>query len=299
MKTPLKCPTTHKTCITSVFLVFACLSLVGKPLAFTAQTPAETHYLWNAAVGVPAANALLPAGYLRLAFQNDYGLKELMHKDLNFAWVSHKNCFHLHLSHYGFSKFGKLSLQTGYARAFGPRVAVGMSVWYFLQHAEHYAANHSLSIDLSALFFLSKKLGLSLCLFNPIAMKYGFTGSFIIPMQFRIEAFYRLADELIIAAVAEKFLPGKLEIGLNIFYQPVRVLFLQGTFTQVRSGLGVLCRWKQIVAGVRVMADYRLGITTQCELNYFFTHEKHQPASAFYFRSRTPSGAARHRRRLQ
>lgn len=297
MKTTVNSATTCSSSAMRPFCSLLYLLFTGMLFISPAQSSVETYYLGCVAVETPAANAMLPVGCLRLAFKNDFCLKELMYKEFGFVWTRHRNSCHLHLSHFGFSKFGRLSLQAGYARMFGPRLSIGMSLWYLLQHAGGYAAIHSLSIDLSALFFITQKFGLSVFMFNPVAFKYGITGKCIIPMRFRIEVFHKLHPRLIISGLTEKDFPGGLEMGTALYYQPVGILFLHGICTQRKCGLGILCRWRRMSAGVRVLADYRLGLSIQCELNCFFNHEKTHTVAVIPPRSDVASSAAGFRHR--
>ena len=220
--------------------------------------------------GFPAARCMLPASYAHAGFRNDYGLKEMMFGEVEFDFIHHQDAFLVSASHYGYSGFGELAVHIGYGRRFGNKVAVALRGVYLLNHATHYAPRHSFTVDFSAYCQVSRAIGLSVNIYNPIRMKYGVTGNEVIPMVFALQADYQPNEKLILSLYGDKTLPGALDAGIKMFYHPVSNLIISGTAALTHCGIGIFVPWRQLVFSIKADWYYRVSVSTQGGIGYYF-----------------------------
>lgn len=221
----------------------------------------------------PAARCMLHSPYLSTSIHNDFCIKEMMFKELEFDFIHGQDALLASASHYGYSGFGELAVHLGYGRRFGNKVAVALRGVYLLNHATHYAPRHSFTVDFSAYCQISRTIGLAVCLYNPIRMKYGIKGDEIIPMVFTLQAAYQPSEKLLFALYGEKKLPGTLDAGLEMYYHPLPNLMVSGTAALTHCGIGVFVPWKQIIFSIEADWYYKVSVSPQYSLDYLFKKE--------------------------
>lgn len=239
----------------------------------TAQTIFPQHHYSYGLHDFPAARSMLTSSYLHAAFRNDFCTKEMMFKELEFDFIHQQDALLTTITHYGYSNFGELAVHIGYGRRFGNKVAVALRGVYLLNHATHYAPRHSFTVDFSAYCQVSRSISLAVSLFNPIRMKYGVTGEEVIPMVFVLQADYQPNEKLLLALYGEKKLPGTLDAGLEMYYNPLPNLMVSGTAALTHCGIGVFVPWKQIIFSIEADWYYKVSVSPQCSLDYLFKKE--------------------------
>lgn len=254
-------------------ILITTILIILDSLSGSAQVALQDILYTNAMQGFPAARCMLSASYAHAGFRNDYGLKEMMFGNVEYDFIHQQDALLASASHYGYSSFGELKVGIGYGRRFGNKIAVALQAVYLLNHAEHYHTRHSFTVDFSAFCQISRSISLAVSLYNPIRMKYGVTGNEVIPMIFALQADYQPNEKLLFALYGEKTLPGTLDLGLEMYYHPLPNLMVSGTAALSHCGIGVLIPWKQIIFSMEADWYYRVGVSSQCGLDYHFKKE--------------------------
>lgn len=218
----------------------------------------------------PAARSMLTSSYLHAAFRNDFCTKEMMFKELEFDFIRHQDVLLTTITHYGYEGFGKLAVHIGYGRRFGNKVAVALRGVYLLNHATHYPPRHSMTVDFSICYKINGKFCLSVALFNPIRMKYGITGEEVIPMSFGLQGDYQPSEKILISLYGNKTLPGELDIGARLHFQPNDYLILSGTASITNCGIGIYIPWKGFAFSFQGQWYYRISVSPGCGVGYYF-----------------------------
>ena len=239
-------------------------------LSGSAQVALQDILYTNAMQGFPAARCMLATSYAHAGFRNDYALKELMFGKVEFDFIHQQDALLANASHYGYSGFGELKVGIGYGRRFGGKVCVALQAVYLMNHAEHYPTRHSFTVDFSAFCQISRTISLAVSLYNPIRMKYGVIGNEIIPMVFALQANYQPNEKLLFALYGVKTLPGTLDAGLGMYYHPLPNLMVSGAAALSHCGIGILIPWKQIIFSIGADWYYRVSVSTQEDVGYYF-----------------------------
>lgn len=238
-------------------------------LAASAQIGLEDYYHYHLSSKYPAARAFIERPVIDIGFRDDFCTKEIMTKHIGFSYFRNSDILLADLSHCGYSKYGVLKMGLGYSRLFSKKLSIALCGIYLLNHAEHYENLHSFTIDFSACYRISSKFSLSIDLYNPIRMRYGITGNDIIPMSFALQATYHPSNKLLGYLYCTKHLPGELDIGLGLYYQPIKQCIIQGDCSIQKCGLCIHIPWKRLLFCIRADWYYRISLST--EGNIYFT----------------------------
>lgn len=235
----------------------------------TSQSQQENFYCYLASHQYPAARAMIERPVIDIGFRDDFCTKEIMTKHIGFSYFRNSDILLADLSHCGYSKYGEMKIGLGYGRCFGSKISIALRAIYLLNHAEHYESTHSFTIDFSAYYKINGKVSLGIDLFNPIRMRYGITGNDIIPMSFALQATYHPSNKLLGYLYCTKHLPGELDIGLGLYYQPIKQCIIQGDCSIQKCGLCIHIPWKKLLFCIRADWYYRISLST--EGNIYFT----------------------------
>jgi hypothetical protein len=211
----------------------------------------------------------LPYGNVSLSSQNQFLLKELCTATIAGCYNIKGHAVTLSSSHFGYSKYGILTISSGYARAFAKRVSFGLQVHYLLHHVESYPKKHSFTFDLSLYGKITQKVGVGVSAYNPANLKYGLTGKEKIPMLYTLMLDFKLSDRVLLAVAASKQLPGFFDITATIcfrekFYGFITDLSLKKVDMQFSFW------WQRLQFDVGGGFDYRLGFSPFVGIQYFF-----------------------------
>lgn len=194
---------------------------------------------------------------------NDYLLKELMQAKLDAVMRYDRHAFMLQLSHDGYSRYGELTTSVGYAVKLGGRVAIGLKYYYLYQHVERYEAQHSISFDVSLYAQLSRKLFFGFEVYNPARLKYSIRGPDVIPMRFTVLAHYVYSEKLSFFVQLLKCLPGRFDVSLGCYYQPLHYFYLSFACSLYDAEVGLMIRCKRLYFTVDTRYNYRLGFAPE------------------------------------
>lgn len=248
------------------FLNILLLLLLHANFFASAQTDLHTIQICEQSSELAAYKALAGQSFIQCDFKTEFCTKELMNTFLNAGIVKNSNALTCLISHYGYSQFGELQLQLGYARNFGHKLGIALQGIYLMKHAAQYKIQHSLTVDLSFAYQISRNLFIAVDLYNPIRMKYGVTGDEIIPMEFHLQTCYHKNDKISATLFCKKTLPGHLDLGLELGYRPLSFLIISGNCTNRKCGIGIHITWKKIVFCIRSDWYYRISFSPESDI---------------------------------
>jgi len=204
-----------------------------------------------------------------LSSQNQFLLKELCTTTLSGGYNIKENIVALSVSHFGYSKYGALTISSGYARVFAKRISFGLQTHYLLHHAENFPQKHSFTFDLSLYGQITQKVRVGVSAYNPANLKYGVVGKEKIPMHYVLILDYKLNDKILLAIATSKRLPGFFDIVATIcfrekFYGFITDLSLKEVNMQFSLS------WKRLQFDVGGSFDYRLGFSPRMDVSYQF-----------------------------
>lgn len=217
---------------------------------------------------IAAAQCMQEHSILRISFQDHYFTKEMMTKGVGFNWAHKGNHLIAIIKHDGYAKFGTLETAIGYGRRFGDKFSISLLGIYMLSHATHYPTLHSWTIDLSAFGNITDKLWIAIDLYNPIHTKYGINEGSYIPSLFKFRIGYIPNNQLGGAFICNKNLPQGLEMGLHLYYHPLKKIAITGTFSNKQIGLHLQTAWKHFVCRLETSWHYKISNATAIEF-YF------------------------------
>jgi len=193
-----------------------------------------------------------------------------MYKSLNCHLTKGENDFILFVSHDGYTHFGELRAGAGYARRFGHKLSISLQGIYLAQHAEHYRSQHSLTVDMSGVYEITSHWGLAIRLFNPIQMRYGITGTEVIPMEFSLQVHHRWDEKLLAYLLLQKRVPGDFDVDLGLYYKPSKYLLLSGNCSLRHLGIGVCIPWRHLIISIQSAWHFRISFSNAASAYYLF-----------------------------
>ena len=253
-----------------LFQIFITITTIGLTEEATAQNNILDYYRLQNRNEMAAMGGMVEGGSVSYWFQNDYFVSELMYNRIGAHLSRGENGTWLSLSHDGWTQFGEMRLDAGYARRFSKRFSIALGGVYLLKHAGQYAPAHSFTIDFSSYCQITSSIGLGIRLFNPILMRYGITGDEIIPMEFALRMHYSRNDKILVHLLVEKRLPGGLDAAIGLLYCPVPTLVLAGECSLRKIGFGIQIPWKHFLFGVQADWSYRISFSTAAMILYRF-----------------------------
>ena len=257
-----------------VLLILACFAS-STSLFSQSSKPPNTHtdilhlHLMNLGQNSTAALTLVPKSIVSFSFYNQFLLKELMEKSIDFAYCYPNNLFAFRINHFGYAKFGEMKLSTGYGRLFGERFAVAMQFHYLFRHAYEYPAEHSFTFDLSFQAKIKGNFGFGIEIYNPVGLKYEVIKGEVIPRYFSINLYHKMASKILLWGKIEKYFPGNLDmiLGLNC---RVSILTLLGAVSLSHLQCNILLSWQSFHFDLQSQYHYRLGFSPALRLHYLF-----------------------------
>ena len=210
-----------------------------------------------------ATKPFLSQDWIEGVYGNDYLLKELMRARLDAVMRYDRHAFMLQLSHNGYSRYGELTTSVGYAVKFGGKVAVGMRYYYIYHHVDQYEAQHSITFDVSIYARLSKKMCFGFEVYNPARLKYSIRGPDIIPMRFTVLVHYLYSEKLAFAVQFLKYLPGRFDVSVACYYQPLHDFYLSLACSLYDMDCGIMFRYRRFCFMASARYNYRLGFAPE------------------------------------
>lgn len=194
---------------------------------------------------------------------NDYLLKELMRAKLDAVIRYDRHAFMMQMLHDGYSRYGELTTSVGYAVKLGGRVVIGLKYYYLYQHVERYETQHSITFDVSLYVQLSRKLFFGFEVYNPAKLKYSIRGPDVIPMRFMVLAHYVYSEKLSFSVQLFKYLPGRFDVSLGCYYQPLHYFYLSFACSLYDVEVGLMIRCRRLYFTVDTRYNYRLGFAPE------------------------------------
>jgi len=249
------------------------------PLFTIAQTESSTisdYYLFHKKNQNFSLQAWLPSNYISLFFQNQFLINELCTVNISGNYNIRGNTVAFSMAHFGYSKYGILTISSGYARKWAKVVSFGLQVHYLMNHAGNYPKKHSLTFDLSLYGQITTKMGLGISAYNPANLKYGLTGKEKIPMIYTLMLNYKINDKVLLALTASKQLPGFFDIVGTVCFKDKFYGFITD-ISMKKVGVGFSFWWKRFQFDVGGDFDYRLGFSPFVGVSYGFKSTQMTP----------------------
>jgi len=260
-------------CLTPIF----CL-IVFSIFAREEQVETSSYYFFHQRKHNFSSTAWIPSGKIALFSENQFLLKELCSAYLSMNYCLKGNAVAMQMEHFGYLKYGILTLSAGYAREFAQRVTFGLQVHYMMHHVEAYSKTHSFTFDLSIFGKISSKIGIGIAVYNPANLKYGLIGKEKIPMRCYLTINYQVNEKLILAVGASKHLPGFFDVNGTVCFKNKFV----GFFTEISlKQMGILFSfwWKKLQFDLGGSFNYRLGFSPSAGISYPLNSIKKIPAN--------------------
>jgi hypothetical protein len=211
----------------------------------------------------------LQRGNISLSSQNQFLLKELCTATISSCYNIKGNAVAMTVSHFGYSKYGVLTVSSGYARVFAKRVSFGLQVHYLLHHVESFPKKNSFTFDLSLYGRISQKVGMGVSVYNPANLKYGINGKEPIPMLYCLMLDYKLSDKVLLAVTASKQLPGFFDVmGTICFRDKFYGFLIDASVRKINTQFSFW--WSKMQFDVGGNFDYRLGFSPFVNIVYLF-----------------------------
>jgi len=238
-------------------------------IAQTEQITVSDYFLFHNRKQNFSVQAFLPRGSVSIYSQNQFLLKELCTATVSGNYNIKGNAVALNISHFGYSKYGILTVSSGYSRVFAKRVSFGLQMHYLMHHAGEYPKVHSFTFDLSLYGKITPKIGIGASAYNPANLKYGLTRKEKIPMLYTLMLNYIINDKVLLALTASKQLPGFFDISGTVCFRDKFYGFMTDVSLK-RVGLGFSFWWKRFQFDVGGDFDYRLGFSPFVRVGCFF-----------------------------
>ena len=226
-------------------------------------------HLINLSESSTAAFALLPNSIVSLFVRNEFLLKELMDKRIDFAYQRQNNLFVFRIEHFGYEKFGEMKLSTAYGRLFAGRFAVGMQFHYLFRHAFEYSPEHSFTFDLSFQAKIKETFGFGVEIYNPAGLKYEIVKGDIIPRYFSMNLYHKINAKVLLWSKIEKYFPGSFDIILGGDFR-ISPITLSGAVSLTHLQFNILYTCKSFLFDLQSQYHYRLGFSPALRLHYLF-----------------------------
>ena len=241
----------------------------GTAFAQNEQVSVSDYYLFFSREQNFSLHPFLPCNSVSLFSQNQFLIKELCTAGVSANYNNKGNSVVAKISHFGYSKYGILTVSTGYTRSFAHRVSFGLQVHYIVHHAENYPQTHSFTFDISLYGKISQKVGLGVSAYNPANLKYGVVGKERIPMLYLFMLDYKINDKVLLAISASKQLPGFFDVVGTICFKDKSYGFITDISFK-KAGVQFSFWTKKFQFDVGGSFDYRLGFSPAVGVSYCF-----------------------------
>jgi len=251
-------------CLTPLFYL--------NPLFIIAQTEQITvsdYFLLNNRKQIFSVYAFLTGGNISIYSQNQFLLKELCTENISGNYNIKGNAVVMSVTHFGYSKYGIITISSGYAHVFAKRVSFGLQLHYLMHHAAEYPKIHTFTLDFSLYGQITPKIGIGASAYNPANLKYGLTGKEKIPMLYILMLNYKINDKVLLALSATKQLPGFFDITGTVCFRDKFYGFMTDVSLK-KVGMGFSFWWKRFQFNVGGDFDYRLGFSPFAGIGCFF-----------------------------
>ncbi|HNW67723.1 MAG TPA: hypothetical protein PKK66_02600 [Bacteroidales bacterium] len=218
-----------------------------------------------------ASASFLNKSYVSASFQNRFLLKELENEAVSGILRFHQNAFIFQVSHFGYAKYGDLTVAGAYARSFGKHIAIAARFYYSLLHAAEYPSVHSVTFDVSLYAPIHDRVGIGFSVYNPARLKYGIVGKTMMPLRFYFNIDYRISKNLLIYSQVEKELKSRLGVGVGAVFR-INKLFLTSyvQFPAPKLSIDAELWWRHFLFGFGCEYQLAVGFIPKITLHYSF-----------------------------
>ncbi len=221
----------------------------------------------------PAGISLQQNVAVGMAYENRFLMKELSLKSGGFIMPVNFGVLGVSFNQFGYSAFNENKIGLAYARAFSPKLRLGVQLDYLAtRFGEGYEGNNLFTFEIGAQSDLTEKLTVAAVVFNPVGVKQSTLTNEKIPVVMRLGLGFRFTESLFATAEFEKRsgsgADGRIGFEYNIikhFYARAGVAVNPGLFS---FGAG----WQTNMLQIDLAASVHqiLGTIAQASLVFHF-----------------------------
>ncbi len=222
----------------------------------------------NAAAITDLETTTISLNYIRHFLSQEIstqGLVAVIPIDNNFIGIG--------LNRYGLSNYNQNTISFAYAKKFGNRFSMAMTVNYHQLKITNYGSSNGFSVDVGFYYKIDQKLNLGAYVTNPSKQKFvNAEISAPIPTSLNIGASYLLTDKVQLATTISKLIDDPIDVRLGLEYRLIKLLSLRAGVTanpfKQFAGFGVKVR--KLSIDFATAFDNNLGYSPQIALGYAF-----------------------------
>lgn len=212
-------------------------------------------------------NPTISAGY-----ENRFGVKELSTQSAVFALPIKNYTIGAAFQSYGVDSYNEIKTGLSLAKAFGPKLLIGIGLNYHQLNISNYGDANTISVEVGLQYNLFPKLWIASHIANPNQSKYGENTDQIIPAHIQFGGTYIFSDQLLITSEFEKVLDSQADFKTGIEYKVVKFVALRGGISvnpfKQYAGFGV--NYQKVNIDFAVASHPVLGYSPQISLGYEF-----------------------------
>ncbi len=209
-----------------------------------------------------------------IAYENRFLIPHLGTANLAVIYPLKFGNMGLSMSYFGYALYHEMKIGLAYARAFGPRLRIGVQLDYLQTGlGDIYGSRSNVTFELGVQSDVSEHLTFGAYVYNPVRVKFFNYANEKIPAVYRFGAAYRFSDKLLTTAEVEKstdYQPVILRGGIEYRYK--KQFFLRigfGTSQDVFSfGFGWYKKHMQFDIGT--IMHQSLGFSPRTSLIFIF-----------------------------
>jgi hypothetical protein len=181
----------------------------------------------------PAGMAMQKDISAGIAYENRFMLKELGLKSVAFIMPVKFGVLGLSYNQFGYNLYNENKVGLAYARAFGPRLRIGLQLDYLsTSFAEGYEGFNNVTFEFGVQSNINDKLAVGAYIFNPARVTLSEVTNERVPIILRFGISYQFTEKLLAVADIEKNFDFEPDVRIGLEY------LLNETF-YLRTGLAV------------------------------------------------------------
>lgn len=227
--------------------------------------------VWSASKN-QAGTALLTRPTVSAAYENRFGLKELSNKSAVFVLPLKNYRVGASFNSYGVDAYNEIKTGISLAKAFGPKLLIGIGLNYHQLNITNYGNANTASIEVGLQYNVLPNLWLASHIANPNQSRYSDDAEQVIPAHIQFGGTYVFTDQLMITTEFEKVLNREADFKTGLEYKVVKFVALRGGISvnpfKQYAGFGV--HYQKVNIDFAVASHPVLGYSPQISLGYEF-----------------------------
>lgn len=267
-------------CMKNFYVLIVCLILhlglkaqenYGPKITALGTAGVALQDVWSASKN-QAGIAALKHPTISAGYENRFGVKELSTKSAVFALPIKNYSIGATFQSYGVDAYKEIKTGISLAKAFGPKLLIGVSLNYHQLNITNYGNANTLTLEVGVQYNVLPKFWIASHIANPNQSKYGNNTDEIIPAHIQFGGTYIFSEQLLITSEIEKILDSEADFKTGIEYKVVKFVALRGGISvnpfKQYAGFGV--NYQKVNIDFAVASHPVLGYSPQISLGYEF-----------------------------